>query len=361
MHITGTKGKGSTSAFVERICRGKIAEAAKSTNASNAEDEASWTGGVGLYTSPHLCSVTERIRINGRPIPEAMFTKYFFQIWDRLSTESHALEPIPDPHVPEGHLSTIPEKPVYFRFLTLLCFHIFLQLQVKLTVLEVGMGGTYDATNAVPKPLVTGITALGLDHTYVLGNTVEEIARTKGGIYKAGVPALMVAQEGPAKRTESVLRDRAQELEASSFEIVPINPALDDVKLGMYLTIIVRGHRWLTIVSVLSDRPAWTPPSHQCFPRHQNVSNGLYFIRSATQPRCLQGNPFRPPCTRLYQVAGTDTVAGSMSNRDRPHLDRLEKDNMVPRWCPHLRLAYLMRRVGVWSRCNGHQRPSTYG
>lgn len=85
--------------------------------------------------------------------------------------------------------------PIYFRLLTLLAFHTFLSLGVDATVLEVGIGGTYDSTNIVPKPIVTGVSALGLDHTAVLGTTIEQIATNKGGIYKAGVPALSVTQE----------------------------------------------------------------------------------------------------------------------------------------------------------------------
>lgn len=88
-----------------------------------------------------------------------------------------------------------PKFPVYFRLLTLLAFHAFLSQGVSATVLEVGIGGLYDSTNIVPKPVVTGITSLGLDHTAVLGNTIEEIARNKAGIYKKGVPALSVVQE----------------------------------------------------------------------------------------------------------------------------------------------------------------------
>ena len=72
----------------------------------------------------------------------------------------------------------------YFRFMTLLAFHVFLKMKVDATVLEVGVGGTYDSTNIVPKPVVTGITALGIDHVSVLGKTLEEIAWQKGGIFK---------------------------------------------------------------------------------------------------------------------------------------------------------------------------------
>jgi len=76
--------------------------------------------------------------------------------------------------------------PGYFRFLTLMAFHAFAELKVDATILEVGVGGTFDSTNIVPKPAVTGITSLGLDHTAVLGKTIEEIAWQKSGIYKVG-------------------------------------------------------------------------------------------------------------------------------------------------------------------------------
>lgn len=231
-------------------------------SADTASRSYSLAGMTGLYTSPHLCAVRERIRINGHPLPEPLFAKYFFEVWDRLSAHSSssssiALDPIPNPHVPQEHFSTIPEKPVYFRFLTLLAFHVFLSLRIKLTVLEVGMGGTYDSTNVVPRPLVTGVTALGLDHTFMLGDTVEEIAGNKSGIFKEGVPALAVVQEKSAKRGEFVLRERANELEvsdavfkitlgvlvtnkvgsfgctqASSFELVPVYPEVREIKLG---------------------------------------------------------------------------------------------------------------------------------
>ena len=74
--------------------------------------------------------------------------------------------------------------PGYFRFITLLALHTFLECKVDATVLEVGVGGTYDSTNVVPKPVVTGVTALGIDHVGVLGKTLEEIAWRKGGIFK---------------------------------------------------------------------------------------------------------------------------------------------------------------------------------
>ncbi|BEI81303.1 hypothetical protein CcaverHIS002_0204630 [Cutaneotrichosporon cavernicola] len=163
-------------------------------------------GKVGLYTSPHLCAVRERIRVNGEPLSEDDFAKYFFEVWERLEA---------DPKTLTDHT---PVFPIYFRLLTLLAFHAFLSMGVDATVLEVGIGGTYDSTNIVPRPVVTGVSALGLDHTAVLGNTIEEIATNKGGIYKAGAAGL------------AVLRACAEKVGAP-FEIVPPLPA--SVSLGL--------------------------------------------------------------------------------------------------------------------------------
>lgn len=119
--------------------------------------------------------------------------------------------------------------PGYFRFITLMAFHTFLTLKVNATVLEVGVGGTYDSTNIVPKPIVTGITALGIDHVAVLGKTLKDIAWQKGGIFKVrlqeleccqftqsqyqeGVPAFTVNQ---TEEGMSMLEARATELKVS--------------------------------------------------------------------------------------------------------------------------------------------------
>ena len=77
--------------------------------------------------------------------------------------------------------------PGYFRFITLLAFHTFLESKVDATILEVGVGGMYDSTNVVPNPIVTGISALGIDHVAVLGKTLEDIAWQKAGIYKVSL------------------------------------------------------------------------------------------------------------------------------------------------------------------------------
>ncbi|KAH6915316.1 tetrahydrofolylpolyglutamate synthase [Coprinopsis sp. MPI-PUGE-AT-0042] len=201
IHITGTKGKGSTSAFVDSLLR---------------QRKPDWK--VGLYTSPHLVAVRERIRINGAPISEELFAKYFFEVWNRLQQNTS-----------RAHESTS-LMPGYFRFVTLLAFHAFLESKVDATILEVGVGGTYDSTNVVPKPVVTGISALGIDHVAVLGKTLEDIAWQKSGIYKEGVPALTVNQPESAL---NVLRERAKELKASSFTIIDTIPQIKTTKLGL--------------------------------------------------------------------------------------------------------------------------------
>ncbi|KAJ7178996.1 Mur ligase [Mycena filopes] len=200
IHITGTKGKGSTSAFTDSILR---------------ETHPEWT--TGLYTSPHLVAVRERIRINGKPLSEDDFAKYFFEVWDRIDENKTRLE-------------TTPDKPGYFRFMTLVAFHTFLSLKVDVTILEVGVGGTHDSTNIVPKPVVTGITALGIDHVNVLGKTLAEIAWQKGGIFKEGVPAFTVNQ--PLEGLD-VLRQQAKDLKSSEFNVVSAIPRLSELKLGL--------------------------------------------------------------------------------------------------------------------------------
>ncbi|KAI0832486.1 FolC bifunctional protein [Trametes gibbosa] len=201
IHITGTKGKGSTSAFTDSIIR---------------RAQPDWK--VGLYTSPHLVAVRERIRINGTPISEEVFTKYFFEVWDRLKQHTKTANP------------QTPVMPGYFRFVTLLAYHTFLELKVDATILEVGVGGRYDSTNIVPKPVVTGITALGLDHTAILGKTLKEIAWQKAGIFKEGAPALTVDQPDEGM---IVLKEQAEELKASEFKVIRQVAGLSDVKLGL--------------------------------------------------------------------------------------------------------------------------------
>ena len=156
IHITGTKGKGSTACFCEAILRSH-----------------GYT--TGLFTSPHLMDMRERIRLDGRPVHPNVFAKAYWKI--RNDLESHA----PWDEDP-------PTLPGYFRMLTLMAFYIFSELNVDVWIVEVGMGGRYDATNFLDRNTIChrsicGVTLLDLDHTRVLGDTLEKIAWEKGGIF----------------------------------------------------------------------------------------------------------------------------------------------------------------------------------
>jgi folylpolyglutamate synthase len=149
---------------------------------------------IGLYTGPHLQCIRERIQIDDHPVPEDLFTRYFFEVWDRIMPEDIKLD------------SRVAKQPRYLQFLALLAFHTFIREEVDAAIFEVHHGGEYDATNVIQSPVVTGITSLGMDHVAQLGPTIETIAWHKAGIFKLGAPAFSVTQElGPAE----VMRKRA--------------------------------------------------------------------------------------------------------------------------------------------------------
>lgn len=149
IHVSGTKGKGSTCSLVESILRAHGYR-------------------TGFFSSPHLVSVTERIRLDGVPINSSKFTTYFWKIYNRLlDCRDHPRD-----------------LPAYFNFLTILAFDVFLREKVDVAIVEVGIGGKYDCTNVVRDTKTVGITSLGLEHTQLLGNTIEDIAWQKAGIIK---------------------------------------------------------------------------------------------------------------------------------------------------------------------------------
>ena len=161
IHIAGTKGKGSTASMVASIL----------TVAGH---------NPGLFTSPHLHTFRERMRTGGELIPEEEFAR----LVERL--------------LPIQEQATLPDRRVtLFEFLTGMAFCHFREHKALAQVLEVGLGGRLDATNVV-EPTVCGITSLGLDHTEVLGDTLDKIAAEKAGIIKPGVPVICAPQEPEA-------------------------------------------------------------------------------------------------------------------------------------------------------------------
>ncbi|XP_012224244.1 folylpolyglutamate synthase, mitochondrial-like [Linepithema humile] len=173
IHVAGTKGKGSTCAFTEAILR----QHGFST---------------GFFSSPHLVSVRERIRLNGEPISRSHFTRSFWNVYRNLERKREYES----------------DMPTYFRFLTILTFHVFLEANVDVAIVEVGIGGELDSTNVLRNPVCVGVTSLALEHTALLGNTLEAIAHQKSGIFKPHARAFTVPQAESAMR---VLRARAEE------------------------------------------------------------------------------------------------------------------------------------------------------
>jgi dihydrofolate synthase/folylpolyglutamate synthase len=136
---------------------------------------------TGLYTSPYIRTFCERIRINGENIPE-----------DSLATLTERIRPIAD---------AMEDKPTEFELITALAFAYFAECRCDVVVLEVGLGGRLDSTNVIEDTVLSIITGIDFDHTALLGNTIEEIAKEKAGIIKAGRPVLFGGGEGIARDT----------------------------------------------------------------------------------------------------------------------------------------------------------------
>ena len=185
--IAGTNGKGSTAATLASILQ-----------ASGLR--------TGLYTSPHLIRINERIRISGRQISDDDFA-LFHDLVDRTAQRL----------VEEGEL---PSHPSFFEMLTAMAFEYFAQNKVDIAVLEVGMGGRLDATNVV-EPRVSVITDISLDHQKFLGNTVAEIAREKAGIIRPGGVVVTLPQ---MPETNDVIGNTILDLNARAVNAVPYVP-----------------------------------------------------------------------------------------------------------------------------------------
>jgi len=172
VHVAGSKGKGSTCAMLDSMLRA-----------------CGYT--VGLYSSPHLIDLRERIQINGQMITQTDMT-------DLAKRLQAAMKQVGD------------ETPSFFEIMTAAALCHFADQAVDLAILETGLGGRLDATNAVT-PLVCGLTQISYDHTAILGRELSSIAREKAGILKPGVPAVSVAQP---KEAETIIREVAEQVGA---------------------------------------------------------------------------------------------------------------------------------------------------
>ncbi len=176
IHVAGSNGKGSVCCFLYHILlsEGKT---------------------VGLFTSPHLIDIRERFQINGTLCSEAQFLKAYAQV----KKKAEELE--------EKGLGF----PTFFEFIFAMGMVIFERAGVEYIVMETGLGGRLDATNSFAHPILSIITSISLEHTEILGDTIEQIAGEKAGIIKAGVPVVFDANEPEAS---NVIRDYAQKMQS---------------------------------------------------------------------------------------------------------------------------------------------------
>ena len=174
--MAGTKGKGSTCAFTASFLKAH-------------GHRTGFPEKVGLYTSPHLKAIQERIQINSQPLRKDLFTRYVYEVWNELARRG------------------LP-KPRYLQLLMLVAVHTFIREGVDVMICETHNGGEFDATNIFAHPIATGIATIGMDHVLQLGPTIQNIAWHKSGIFKTGTPAFSINQDHQAT---VVLQQRAQE------------------------------------------------------------------------------------------------------------------------------------------------------
>lgn len=158
VHVAGTNGKGSVCAYIQAVL----------------ESEGKKTG---FFTSPHLVSINERIQTGRRSITDEEFYRVFqevYEIVDKMGMEGTA-------------------HPSYFEFLYGMAMKFFSYTDIEYIILETGLGGRLDATNSFESPVLTVITSISLDHTEILGDSIEQIAAEKAGIIKSGVPVIFDA------------------------------------------------------------------------------------------------------------------------------------------------------------------------
>lgn len=185
IHVAGTNGKGSVCAYLQSVLM-----------------EAGYR--VGMFISPHLVDIRERMRVDGEFISEEDFLTVFGQVRDACRVGTY--------------------HPSYFEYLYFMAMLYFEKEQPDFIILETGLGGRLDATNSFPSPCISIITEIGLDHTEYLGETLEEIAGEKAGIVKKGIPVVYFAKN---KTVAERIEKSAKEADSKAFSV---NPGEIDLK-----------------------------------------------------------------------------------------------------------------------------------
>ena len=219
IHVTGTNGKTSTARMIESVLRAHGLS-------------------TGRYTSPHLSRVTERISIDGHPVPDETFVRIWDEIRPYLQIVDSELEAAGEPRL------------TYFECLTILGFAIFADQPVNVAEIEVGLGGITDATN-VGDGQVSVITPISLDHTDLLGDTTEDIAYEKAGIIKPGGYLVSAAQPLDAAQ---VLLDKAKDAG------VPFR--FEGVEFGVESRTVAVGGQVVSIQGIAGRYPELLLPLH---------------------------------------------------------------------------------------------------
>ena len=282
IHVAGTNGKGSVVATCEALLRARGLV-------------------VGRYTSPHLIDFRERLTLNGKPIFEEEVLE-FLRHWIPAAEEMGA---------------------TFFEVTTALAFDWLVKQEVDIAVVETGLGGRLDSTNVLT-PRVATVTSIGLDHTDLLGDTLEAIAREKAGIFKAGVPAVIGE---PAPEIRQLLAISAREVAAEPVVILDDDYAISNVEVSasgtsftltrgkdvVHLTTPLLGEHQArntatAIATVTAMGKEYLPPPHEISKALSGVFLPGRFQRSGQFIFDVAHNP-----------AGAHTVAETIRALDPPH------------------------------------------
>ena len=219
VHVTGSNGKGSTCAMLDSVLR-----------------KSGYT--TGLYTSPYVCEFNERIRVNGENISKTDLAS----ITAEVKVMADAME----------------DHPSQFELVTAIAFVYFQRMHCDIVVLEVGMGGALDSTNAIDAPLVAAFTNIGLEHTEYLGSTIEEIASTKGGIIKPGCSVVCYDSDPRSNAViENICKEKKTNFRLADFSLIqPLSHDLSGqrfVRKGIGYTLPLLGKHQLYNAEVVFE------------------------------------------------------------------------------------------------------------